>query len=117
MASTGATAAHAAAFAEGSDHRAIAGTGACTTGRFCLWGDRNYDPPLVARIPPVPGGQYVVLEYAAFSGYNATNQGQYVYEAYDANDCAGARAYIPPYTHFRDITTSGLDRISCVTHS
>ena len=96
---------------------APAGTGACTTGRFCLWGAPNYDPPLVARIPPVPGGQYAVLQYAALSGYNATNQGQYVYEGYTTGNCAGPRVYIRPYTHFADIRGSGLDRISCITHS
>lgn len=44
MASTGATAANATEGVHRHSTPAVAGTGACATGYFCLWGKANYDP-------------------------------------------------------------------------
>ncbi|MFC4055447.1 peptidase inhibitor family I36 protein [Actinomadura syzygii] len=96
-----------------------AGTGACTTGKFCLWEKTNYDGQLLVRINPVPGGRHVGLSnYGAISGYNATNQGQRVWEGYKDGRCTGRSVPIPRYTHFSDITRNGLYHgIGCITHS
>ncbi|GAA2286827.1 hypothetical protein GCM10010402_50830 [Actinomadura luteofluorescens] len=98
---------------------AVAGTGACTTGMFCLWGKPNYDPPLVARIYPVTHGHSDVGSIGAVSGYNATNQGQILWQR--LSGCingTGPRVYIPPFTHFSDIRPKlGWRGGFCVTHS
>ncbi|MEU8304328.1 peptidase inhibitor family I36 protein [Actinomadura sp. NPDC048955] len=72
----------------------LEGTGACTTGYFCLWPQTDYDGP-VERIPPVQGPGYRLVRLAR-SGYNASTQGQYVWAGFSSRGCFGDVFYVPP---------------------
>ncbi|MEV0663105.1 hypothetical protein ACIBI3_08240 [Actinomadura luteofluorescens] len=119
VASGGPTAASAATPSEQVTTSAVAGTGACTTGMFCLWGKPNYDPPLVARIYPVTRRHYDLGTIGAVSGYNATNQGQILWQRLSGcMNRTGPNVYIPPFTHFSDVRPRlGWRGGFCVTHS
>ncbi|WP_026411383.1 peptidase inhibitor family I36 protein [Actinomadura oligospora] len=118
LASTGATAAAHAAQNTHTPTQAVAGTGACTTGYFCLWYAADYDN-LAMRFKPVQGPSHHPSDKITLSGYNATNQGQVVWqEVSGTGRCRGPHAIIRPYTRFRDIRKAGLpDGISCITHT
>ncbi|TMR04163.1 hypothetical protein ETD83_09205 [Actinomadura soli] len=119
VASGGTAAASAATPAQESATSEVAGTGACTTGMFCLWGKPKYDPPLVARILPVTRGHRDVGTIGAVSGYNATNQGQILWQKIGGcRSRTGPHVYIRPFTHFSDVRPQlGWRGGFCVTHS